>query len=284
MARFPAAPPASPCVRPRYGARKCTGRPFCTAAATRSARAAAGAVAATAPCAARSAIDGCGPDHTTSASETSSPNSVSCPDVHVDQRGQPGLVHIPEIEERTVLPEGIDVRGVVHPHLVVAEKEDEPGADVLRKPSAAIAEGGRREQRRSVGHERNYRRGCAGLAMCLARRQPCLHPSCVQNILNRLNHRAGFEQVNLVSGLGHDGMAGIARDLRERRKRSIPLGAGVDPAREDHADGPVSGGLGRTLFAPSTVEIARLLDVPSRCQCAPTLYPKTSGPFAPRPR
>ena len=37
-----------------------------------------------------------------------------------------------------------------------------------------------------------------------------------------------------MSGLGDDGMAGIARDLRERGKRRIPLGIGIDPARENH--------------------------------------------------
>jgi len=46
--------------------------------------------------------------------------------------------------------------------------------------------------------------------MGLARRQACLRAGRFHNILNRLNHRARFEQVNFMACVGYDGMAGIA--------------------------------------------------------------------------
>ena len=44
----------------------------------------------------------------------------------------------------------------------------------------------------------------------LARRQASLRPGGFHNVLHSLNHGTGFEEVNLVSSLGDDGVAGIA--------------------------------------------------------------------------
>ena len=59
--------------------------------------------------------------------------------VDVDQGRQPGQVDGEEVQERAVLPEVIRVGGVVHPDLVVAEEQDQAGADVLLEPAAAFA-------------------------------------------------------------------------------------------------------------------------------------------------
>ena len=74
--------------------------------------------------------------------------------VDVDDRGQARQVDGEEVQERAVLPEMVGVGGVVHPHLVVAEKQDDAGADVLLQPLTARAVDGGIEHRWSPRMER----------------------------------------------------------------------------------------------------------------------------------